>query len=113
MQRSDFEGLFRAMDGSPVIIRLLDPPLHEFLPDYTDLMVEIERMKQTGVDAAANDDRNVGRRNGSNRNRRIGVDVSGPFEYLTGPGQLEDLEDLRHRLATLCQVGTQRLELSG
>ncbi len=32
MQRSDFEGLFRAMDGYPVIIRLLDPPLHEFLP---------------------------------------------------------------------------------
>jgi len=32
MQRNDFEGLFRAMDGYPVIIRLLDPPLHEFLP---------------------------------------------------------------------------------
>ncbi len=32
MQRSDFEGLFRAMDGLPVTIRLLDPPLHEFLP---------------------------------------------------------------------------------
>ena len=32
LQRSDFEGLFRAMDGLPVVIRLLDPPLHEFLP---------------------------------------------------------------------------------
>jgi pyruvate,orthophosphate dikinase len=32
MQRSDFEGLFRAMDGLPVTIRLLDPPLHEFVP---------------------------------------------------------------------------------
>jgi pyruvate,orthophosphate dikinase len=32
MQRSDFEGIFRAMDGLPVTIRLLDPPLHEFLP---------------------------------------------------------------------------------
>ncbi len=31
-QRSDFEGLFKAMDGLPVIIRLIDPPLHEFLP---------------------------------------------------------------------------------
>ena len=39
MQRSDFEGLFRAMDGQPVIIRLLDPPLHEFLPSY-DLLVQ-------------------------------------------------------------------------
>jgi len=32
-QRSDFEGLLHAMDGLPVTIRLLDPPLHEFLPD--------------------------------------------------------------------------------
>ena len=32
MQRGDFEGLFREMDGLPVTIRLLDPPLHEFLP---------------------------------------------------------------------------------
>ncbi len=36
-QRSDFAGLFRAMDGQPVIIRLLDPPLHEFLPGFEDL----------------------------------------------------------------------------
>ena len=32
MQRADFEGIFRAMEGFPVTIRLLDPPLHEFLP---------------------------------------------------------------------------------
>ena len=32
MQRADFEGIFEAMDGLPVTIRLLDPPLHEFLP---------------------------------------------------------------------------------
>ena len=32
IQRADFLGLFRAMDGLPVIIRLIDPPLHEFLP---------------------------------------------------------------------------------
>ncbi|MDH3731586.1 MAG: pyruvate, phosphate dikinase [Acidimicrobiia bacterium] len=37
LQRSDFEGLFRAMDGLPVIIRLIDPPLHEFLPARNDL----------------------------------------------------------------------------
>ena len=41
MQRSDFEGLFRAMDGKPVIIRLLDPPLHEFLPAARDLILEL------------------------------------------------------------------------
>ncbi len=36
-QRADFDGLFRAMDGLPVTVRLLDPPLHEFLPDLVDL----------------------------------------------------------------------------
>src|SRR5437667_8703147 len=40
-QRSDFEGLFRVMDGLAVTIRLLDPPLHEFLPKREELMVEI------------------------------------------------------------------------
>ena len=45
MQRSDFEGLFRAMDGYPVIIRLLDPPLHEFLPSAQDLMLELTDLK--------------------------------------------------------------------
>ncbi|MGD2041059.1 MAG: pyruvate, phosphate dikinase [Anaerolineae bacterium] len=44
-QRADFEGLFEAMDGLPVIIRLIDPPLHEFLPSKDDLLVEVTRMK--------------------------------------------------------------------
>ncbi len=50
-QREDFDGIFRAMQGLPVTIRLLDPPLHEFLPDYTGLMVEIERMRLTEAPA--------------------------------------------------------------
>src|SRR3989442_10193357 len=41
MQRSDFIGLFREMHELPVTIRLLDPPLHEFLPKREDLMVEV------------------------------------------------------------------------
>jgi pyruvate,orthophosphate dikinase len=41
MQRADFAGVFKAMDGLPVTIRTLDPPLHEFLPRREDLMVEI------------------------------------------------------------------------
>ena len=45
MQRTDFEGLFRAMDGYPVIIRLLDPPLHEFLPSAHDLMMDLTDLK--------------------------------------------------------------------
>ncbi|NNC74842.1 MAG: pyruvate, phosphate dikinase, partial [Acidimicrobiia bacterium] len=40
-QREDFAGLFRAMDGLPVIIRLIDPPLHEFLPSFEDLTHDI------------------------------------------------------------------------
>ncbi|HUG40054.1 MAG TPA: pyruvate, phosphate dikinase [Longimicrobiales bacterium] len=45
MQRSDFEGLFRVMDGLPVIIRLIDPPLHEFLPSHDDLVRELADLK--------------------------------------------------------------------
>jgi pyruvate,orthophosphate dikinase len=45
MQRSDFEGLFRAMEGQPVIIRLLDPPLHEFLPSAHELILELTDLK--------------------------------------------------------------------
>ena len=41
LQRSDFEGIFRAMDGLPVIVRLLDPPLHEFLPNERELAEEV------------------------------------------------------------------------
>ena len=47
MQRSDFVGIFRAMDGYPVTIRTLDPPLHEFLPRREDLMVEIAVLEAT------------------------------------------------------------------
>ena len=45
MQRSDFKGLFETMNGLPVTIRLLDPPLHEFLPKREELMVEVAVMK--------------------------------------------------------------------
>ena len=45
MQRSDFEGIFRAMDGYPVIIRLLDPPLHEFLPSHHELVDDLADLK--------------------------------------------------------------------
>ena len=44
-QRGDFAGLFRVMDGLPVIIRLIDPPLHEFLPSYEDLTRDLADLK--------------------------------------------------------------------
>jgi pyruvate, orthophosphate dikinase len=47
MQRNDFIGVFRAMDGFPVTIRTLDPPLHEFLPRREELMVDIATFQHT------------------------------------------------------------------
>jgi pyruvate,orthophosphate dikinase len=51
LQRSDFEEILAAMDGLPVTIRLIDPPLHEFLPDLTDLSVEVALAEERGEDA--------------------------------------------------------------
>jgi pyruvate, orthophosphate dikinase len=50
MQQEDFYGILKVMAGLPVIIRLLDPPLHEFLPNAEELVVEITTMKLTGGD---------------------------------------------------------------
>src|ERR1700690_2231934 len=47
MQRADFAGLFKAMEALPVTIRLLDPPLHEFLPQREELLVEIQHLEDT------------------------------------------------------------------
>ena len=47
-QRKDFDGLFEAMDGYPVIIRLIDPPLHEFMPDEEKLLEEVIEMRVKG-----------------------------------------------------------------
>ncbi len=49
-QRGDFEQILGAMDGLPVTIRLIDPPLHEFLPDMTDLAVEVALARERGQD---------------------------------------------------------------
>ena len=51
MQRADFTDLLESMDGLPVTIRLLDPPLHEFLPDRADLMVRVARAEERGEPA--------------------------------------------------------------
>ncbi|WP_233552927.1 pyruvate, phosphate dikinase [Jiangella rhizosphaerae] len=48
LQRADFTEILEAMDGYPVTIRLLDPPLHEFLPDLTDLSVKVAVAEATG-----------------------------------------------------------------
>jgi pyruvate, orthophosphate dikinase len=51
LQEGDFHGIFEAMDGLPVVIRLIDPPLHEFLPNHSEVLVEVTRMEARGVAA--------------------------------------------------------------
>src|SRR4029078_10018141 len=51
LQQEDFEGIFDAMKGLPVTSRLLDPPLHEFLPDLPDLAAQLERARIEHSDA--------------------------------------------------------------
>ncbi|HET7026944.1 MAG TPA: pyruvate, phosphate dikinase [Candidatus Limnocylindrales bacterium] len=49
LQQGDFEGILRAMSGLPVIIRLIDPPLHEFLPSHEELLEEVTRLRTLGT----------------------------------------------------------------
>jgi pyruvate, orthophosphate dikinase len=55
MQRGDFVGIFRAMQGRPVTIRLIDPPLHEFLPSTDEVHRELRRLQEGGAGQAAID----------------------------------------------------------
>ncbi len=48
MQKEDFKGILKEMQGKPVTIRLLDPPLHEFLPDREELLLEVDRLQREG-----------------------------------------------------------------
>jgi pyruvate,orthophosphate dikinase len=86
LQRDDFVALFEAMDGLPVTVRLLDPPLHEFLPDRTELTVKVAVARERGEDTAE-DERllaAVNRLHESNpmlglRGVRLGLTVPGLF----------------------------------
>ena len=59
LQREDFVGIFRAMDGLPVTVRLLDPPLHEFLPNQVDLAVAVTRAEDNGDDVVVLRDQRI------------------------------------------------------
>lgn len=87
LQRQDFTEILEAMDGLPVTIRLIDPPLHEFLPDFTELSVKVARQ----TDAGAVDERDrvllehVRRLHEQNpmlglRGVRLGILIPGLFE---------------------------------
>jgi pyruvate,orthophosphate dikinase len=88
LQRDDFVGIFTAMDGLPVTIRLLDPPLHEFLPSLEELSVEVAVADATGQTEGVEDKRKlldaVRRLHESNpmlglRGVRLGLVVPGLF----------------------------------
>jgi pyruvate,orthophosphate dikinase len=49
LQEGDFRGIFEAMSGLPVVIRLIDPPLHEFLPNHAELIAEVTRYEERGT----------------------------------------------------------------
>jgi pyruvate,orthophosphate dikinase len=49
LQQGDFEGIFRAMTGLPVVVRLIDPPLHEFLPSHEEVIEEVTRFRVLGT----------------------------------------------------------------
>jgi pyruvate,orthophosphate dikinase len=57
LQQGDFEGIFKAMDGLPVVIRLLDPPLHEFLPNLEEQLVKVTKAEAAG--GASEEDREL------------------------------------------------------
>ena len=50
LQQGDFEGIFKAMDGLPVVVRLIDPPLHEFLPNLEEQLVKVTRAGDAATD---------------------------------------------------------------
>jgi pyruvate, orthophosphate dikinase len=57
LQRNDFVGIFRAMDGLPVTVRLLDPPLHEFLPNRVEVAVDLARAEASSAPEAELDEK--------------------------------------------------------
>ena len=105
-QRADFEGLFRAMDGLPVTIRLIDPPLHEFLPAHDDLLRSVSEIETHAADLK---DRMVALRERVAGNKRMlaEIDTMRGEQHLvlgagvpTHEGQARSIEDLESRLRT-------------
>ena len=90
LQREDFIGILTEMDGLPVTIRLIDPPLHEFLPDYTELSVKVALAEERGrhLEAAPSATRSCSPRSNKTREAnpmlglrgvRLGIVIPGLF----------------------------------
>jgi pyruvate, orthophosphate dikinase len=105
MQRKDFAGLFEVMDGLPVLIRTLDPPLHEFLPKREQLMVDLARLPAADLKA---------RREMAGLYQRFGATVKDLKKVLTG--LLERVEELHEFNPMLglrgCRLGIMYPEIT-
>jgi pyruvate,orthophosphate dikinase len=105
MQRKDFAGLFTAMDGFPVLIRTLDPPLHEFLPKREVLMVDLAKLPAADLKA---------KKEMVSRYERLGAAVKDLKKVLTG--LLERVEQLHEFNPMLglrgCRLGIMYPEIT-
>jgi pyruvate,orthophosphate dikinase len=91
MQRSDFKEIFRAMAGLPVTIRLLDPPLHEFLPSAEELAEELRRLKEFETTFSTMEN------------------ISDAMKFLD-PSFRESLKLLDHVVADIVEIKNQKLD---
>ena len=119
LQTDDFAGLFRAMDGLPVVIRLIDPPLHEFLPSHDELVAETTRLRTTleltnganGVDAGLVQQGLVklfGKKDASRAMRKLNLSVpekgaaaSAPVDRSGVEAELAEKDELLHAVEAM------------
>jgi len=111
LQTDDFAGLFRAMDGLPVVIRLIDPPLHEFLPSHDELVAETTRLRTT-LELTASDGlvqqglvKLFGKKDASRAMRKLRLskpESSGPgADRSSMEAELADKEELLHAVEAM------------
>jgi pyruvate, orthophosphate dikinase len=119
LQTDDFAGLFRAMDGLPVVIRLIDPPLHEFLPSHEELIADVTRLRTTleltggsnGIDAGLVQQGLVklfGQKDAARAMRKIGLsepdkaaDAASPVDRSSMEVELAEKEELLHAVEAM------------
>jgi pyruvate,orthophosphate dikinase len=122
LQTDDFAGLFRAMDGLPVVIRLIDPPLHEFLPSHEELIAEVTRLRTTleltegatGVDAGLvqqglvklfgkKDAARAMRKLGLSEPESTGAEPAAPVDRSKLAAELAEKEELLHAVEAMIE----------
>jgi len=119
LQADDFAGLFRAMDGLPVVIRLIDPPLHEFLPSHEELIADVTRLRTTlelldgggGVDAGLVQSgllKLFGKKDAARAMRKLGLsapkaDASAPMDRPAMEAELAEKESMLNAVEAMVE----------